>query len=121
MKNITDLEHLKKEFYKMKEEFGFAFIETDMRACFNPTRMKVIKKATLKLVEAVKSFCPNCKMPGFTITEAKKGLPCQWCNLPTQSTLSHIYTCKKCNFSSEKKYPHDKKTENPMYCDFCNP
>ena len=95
--------------------------ETDMRAMYNPTRMKVIEKATQKLVAKIKSICPHCSTPGFGITNVKSGLPCEWCGSPTNSTKAHIYQCQKCLFESEKLYPNDKKTENPMYCDYCNP
>jgi len=50
-----------------------------------------------------------------------KGLPCGQCGFPTKSTLSYVYSCKKCDFEKEEKYPNQKKHEDPMYCDFCNP
>lgn len=97
------------------------YIETDMRAHINPTRMKVIKNACEKLLNKIKSTCPNCQTPGFGIIKAEKGLKCKWCAKPTHSILAHIYQCKKCQFEERKLYPNGKKTEDPMYCDFCNP
>ncbi|MBL0883215.1 MAG: hypothetical protein IBJ16_07730, partial [Chitinophagaceae bacterium] len=96
-------------------------VETDMRAMFNPTRMKVIEKATEKLIEKIQSACPECQMPGYSITDAKSGLPCDLCGSPTRSVLAYIFQCTHCGFSEEKKYPHNKQTEDPMYCDRCNP
>ena len=121
IKGITDFDILKKHFYDFKNEYGSVYVETDMRANFNPTRMKVIEKATQKLVEKIRSLCPNCDTPGFGVTNLKSGLPCKWCGSPTKSTKSHIYQCQKCQFEQEKLYPNDKKTEDPMYCDHCNP
>lgn len=95
--------------------------ETDMRAMFNPTRMENIKELTQKLVEAINLICPKCLYPGFQITEAKKGLPCELCHLPTESTLAFVSECKACNYREEKRYPHDKTVEEAMYCNFCNP
>ena len=42
-----------------------AFIETDMRAFKNPTRMEAIEKATENLIENIQSECPKCQSPGF--------------------------------------------------------
>lgn len=120
-KGITDLKILKQTFNILNNKYGAVFVETDMRAMFNPTRMEVIENATKNLIQKVKSKCPNCKMPGFDIKKINKGLPCDLCGMPTKSALSHLYICEHCNFVKEKKYPLDKKTEDPMYCNFCNP
>ena len=121
VKGITNKEQLLKVFYSLIEKFGTAYIETDMRAMYNPTRMKVIESAVKKLSKKIKALCPVCNMPGFGITDAKEGLPCELCNFPTRSTISYIYSCQKCNYKKEEKYPKGKQTENPMYCDICNP
>ena len=121
VKGITDQSVLIDSFYKVLKQYGTAFVETDMRALFNPTRMKVIEGAAEKLVEKINSVCPVCKMPGFGITDSQPGLPCEVCNFPTRSILSHVYCCKKCAFTTTKKYPNGKQNEEPMYCDVCNP
>jgi hypothetical protein len=92
-----------------------------MRAMFNPTRMKVIEQVTHKLIEKIKSLCPNCALPGFDIVHANTGLPCENCLLPTRSTLSYLYQCKKCCYEKELHYPRGIKFEDPTYCDNCNP
>lgn len=113
---------------KLSEKFNQALcigvpvkVETDMRAHFNPTRMRVIEACAHKLVTAIKSSCPACGMPGFVVTDAEPGLPCELCHLPTRSSLKHIRTCKNCGHWNEILYPHQKQFEDPMYCDFCNP
>lgn len=121
VKGISNWDELKLNFEKFQDKYGTVHLETDMRANFNPTRMEVIEKTAQKLLEAVLSSCPNCKTPGFTISKALPGLPCNWCKTPTRSTLSYMYTCKKCNFIKEEVYPHKKTTEDPAYCDYCNP
>ena len=121
VKGISEESQLKNVFYNLMSSEGTAYIETDMRALHNPTRMKVIEAATIKLAKKINSLCPNCQMPGFGITESKAGLPCKACNFPTNSIISHIYTCQKCFFSDEKKYPNGKQTEDPIFCDVCNP
>ncbi len=121
VKGITNLDQLKSVFSHFISDGGKVYIETDMRAMYNPTRMKVIARATKKLIEKINSRCPDCQMPGFGITEAKHGLPCSVCRFPTRSILSFIFSCHKCSFTKEETYPHGKQTENPMYCDICNP
>jgi hypothetical protein len=100
---------------------GKAHLETDMRAMYNPTRMKVIEKATLNLLAKIKSLCPQCNWPGFEITEWIKGLPCEYCSMPTRRILKHIYQCKKCNHKNEIEFPGGQEYCQPQDCDFCNP
>jgi len=121
IKGITNWEKLKAIFHRFIEKYGTAFIETDMRAMYNPTRMKVIEKATKKLTDKINSRCPQCNTPGFGITDRKAGLPCSLCGFKTRSTLSYLYTCQKCAYTKEEMYPNNKTTEDPMYCNMCNP
>lgn len=120
-KGIIDEGHLKEVFHKLLGKFKSVYIETDMRALYNPLRMKVIEAATLKLITKINSLCPECSKPGFAITDAKKGLMCSLCGTPTNTTLSYLYVCEYCNYTKEEKYPHNKTSEDPMYCDNCNP
>jgi hypothetical protein len=120
-KGITSMPELLSAFHRLYQKYKRLYVETDMRAMYNPSRMKVIESVARKLVDKINSCCPECKTPGFGITEARKGLACELCGLPTQSTLSYIYQCQKCNFKEEVMYPHQKTSEDPMYCDFCNP
>lgn len=121
VKGITSKNELEATFQDLMNKYGSVYAETDMRALYNPTRMGVIKIAAQKLLETIKTECPSCKTPGYNVTDIKQGLPCSWCSAPTRSTLSFIYSCKKCSFSSEKMYPHQKTTEEPGFCDSCNP
>lgn len=100
---------------------GKALIETDMRAMYNPKRMKVIEKATINLLNKIKSLCPECGWLGFEITEWIHGLPCENCFFPTRGIAKHIYQCKTCNHKKEIKYPDNQKYSEPRFCDFCNP
>ena len=120
-KGIQSWELLEESFHMLSADNSQVVAETDMRAMYNPTRMKVIEKAAHKLVEKIKSLCPQCHEPGFGVVNIKSGLPCEWCGSPTNSTKSHIYKCQKCNFEQENMFPNNKKTEDPMFCDYCNP
>lgn len=121
VKGIVEEEVLIKTFKFFISTYGTAFVETDMRAMYNPTRMKVIEKAAYKLVAKINTRCPECNTPGLGITDARQGLKCSLCGAPTNSTLSYIYNCQHCNFTKEEMYPNNKTTEDPMYCNYCNP
>ena len=120
-KGITDWEKLENTFRQYLEKYGAVYVETDMRAMYNPTRMRVIEKATKKLIDKINSCCPECNTPGFGISNAKMGLSCLLCNFPTRSVLSYLYSCQKCAYTKEEMYPNKKTSEDPMYCDICNP
>ena len=115
------IEELVENYNFIKNADNLAYAETDMRAMYNPTRMKVIAKATERLVIKIKSLCPKCNTPGFGVVETVKGLPCEMCGLPTRSTLKHIYRCQKCSYQMENEFPFDKRVESPQFCDYCNP
>jgi len=121
VKGILDWKILSDTVDTFIQQQGSAYVETDMRAMYNPTRMLVIEKTAKKLASKIKSSCPVCFTPGLGITGIKEGLPCDLCNMPTRSILSYVYECQKCDFVKEDKYPNQKETEDPMYCDFCNP
>ncbi len=121
VKGITNPIILKNIFQVFKSNYGSAYVETDMRAMYNPGRMRVIKLAAQKLADKIASFCPQCFTPGFGVINAKPGLPCSSCGFPTRSTLLHEYQCVKCNYTEDKKYPHGKRHEEPTFCDNCNP
>ncbi len=120
-KGIKDWKILLNTYDQISKEHGIAYVETDMRAMHNPTRMKVIEKAAEKLVNKIQSKCPECNTPGFGITESKKGLPCELCHFPTSSVLSYLYSCLKCSYNKVENFPNLKQVEDPMYCDRCNP
>ncbi|MFN7249481.1 MAG: DUF6671 family protein [Anaerobacillus sp.] len=121
IKGITDSDQLRDSVAFFTKSQQTVFIETDMRAMYNPTRMNNIKLATLDLVSKMNSLCPNCQTPGFEVIEIKKGLPCQLCGFPTNMTLLQVYECKQCKRQKEVKYPNGNKHADPTYCNVCNP
>lgn len=120
-KGITSWEMLMNVYTRFLSVYGSVYLETDMRAMYNPSRMQVIEKAAIQLANKIKSLCPDCHAPGFGITKARPGLPCELCNTPTRSVLSYLYTCLKCAHTKEEMYPNNKYTEDPGFCDNCNP
>lgn len=106
-------------YFFSKSKTGKVFIENDLRAFANPTRMINIKNATINLVERLKSHCPSCGTPDFWVTHHITGLLCGSCGMKTKETIATVLECKKCKHKQEVK----SKTEfaDPGKCDFCNP
>lgn len=73
---------------------GGPFVEADMRAHRNPTRMAAIERATRDLVRRFQSHCPQCDHRGFDVTERIPGLPCSWCGDPTEAIIAEALTCR---------------------------
>lgn len=121
IKDIPDDNTLLEAFHKLKTNHKQVFVETDMRAMNNPSRMIVIEETTKTLIKQLLSYCPACGFPGFNVTHALTGLPCDLCGLPTNTTRSLVYSCQHCDYTKEELFPNGKSTEDPMYCDYCNP
>ena len=98
-----------------------AHVETDMRALYNPTRMKAIAQATQDLIQKVQQPCPQCHFPGFSIVQRHPGLPCQLCGAPTLLTHSVLYHCQHCQFQQSQFFPDAIRFADPMHCFYCNP
>ena len=96
------------------------FLETDMRAHANPTRMEVIRLAAEDLVKKLNSPCPSCGLPGFWIVERLSGLPCADCGAPTRETRAEVHGCPKCAHRITRERT-DRQSADPSRCDYCNP
>ncbi len=118
-KGIIDFHVLEEVVTSALKEQTIIFIETDMRALYNPTRMENIAQAAAKLVAKLQSFCPHCGSPGFDVIDHKLGLPCSWCGMPTQQIQALIYGCQFCTFTHQ--VPEERTTADPQFCSFCNP
>lgn len=99
---------------------GAAFVETDMRAHLNPTRMAAIARAGADLVRRYVSRCPACAQPGFAVTTRIAGLPCRWCAAPTGLARAEVLTCAACGHREERP-ASDQATADPAQCPQCNP
>jgi hypothetical protein len=97
-----------------------AFIEMDMRAHFNPTRMKAIERATVDLVRKFRSRCPVCCHPGFDVTERIPGLLCEWCEKPTRVIKTEALICTACGHRVDRPATEQIRAE-PGKCESCNP
>lgn len=100
-------------------ETNAVFAETDLRACYSPSRMQRIGEAADDLLRRLTCLCPACQSPGYGISGHEKGLPCRQCRLPTRQTAAAIWTCPRCGFSERDAsgYPE----ADPQFCELCNP
>ncbi len=96
------------------------FLETDMRAHANPTRMENIGLAAEDLAGKLCSLCPACGTPGFWIVERVAGLPCGDCGAPTRETRAEVHGCLQCAHRVTRERT-DKECADAGRCDYCNP
>ena len=120
-KGITDPQQLRTSAEQLLESQKSGYVETDMRAMFNPSRMQVIGETAQLLLQKLNSHCPSCQFPGFSVTSAEQGLPCSLCGTPSSAALAHLLVCSHCQHEAKVSFPHGKKTEDPQYCQVCNP
>ncbi len=119
-KEITEAAALEAAVQEARRRCGAAFVETDMRAHRNPTRMSAIARATRDLARRFNSQCPNCNHPGFAVTERLRGLPCAWCGEPTRAIIAEVLICQSCGHREERSVA-TVPTVDPGQCDGCNP
>ena len=97
-----------------------AWIETDMRAHMNPTRMRSIERATRDLARVARSLCLRCGLPGYVVTSRVPGLPCADCGSETRMPRAEVLSCVGCGAREERRVD-GLEVAPPGVCDLCNP
>lgn len=120
-KGIADRERLRAVAGTLLADRGSCWVETDLRAMANPTRMRVIAETAERFAHELVSSCPACSECWFRITEALPGLPCELCGWPTQSVRAYRRSCRSCGHQLEVLRPDGKSHEEPGHCAHCNP
>ena len=118
-KGITDEDALRSVCTPRLNGPGSVWLETDMRAHLNPTRMEAIGVATADLVRRLQARCPACAYPDWT-PQVRGGRPCAWCNGPTGEAWKEVYLCEACGHGAERFIDPERKGE-PGHCSYCNP
>ena len=120
IKGILDPAQLEQAVQDTLRLHGRAWIETDMRAHLNPTRMRSIERAAQALAHAARSLCPSCARPGYVLVQCIGGLPCADCGEPTAKARAEVFACAGCGRREERPLAgasHATADE----CPFCNP
>jgi hypothetical protein len=119
-KDLEDVAGLASSVERAIRLCGCAWVETDMRAHRNPTRMAAIARATRDLVQRFRSRCPRCDRPGFDTVEHIQGLPCRSCGNATRQISAGRMCCDGCGHTLVKLLAKVPFAE-PASCDVCNP
>ncbi len=115
-----ELEESFKESLKLSDKKK-VWVETDMRAHMNPSRMEVIRELGTKLAQRLATYCPSCLAPGWGNIRVKKGLECSWCGEETENIKNEIFGCTKCAFEDSRERSDGLKKSEPAHCQSCNP
>ncbi|WP_309643964.1 DUF6671 family protein [Phenylobacterium sp.] len=118
-KDVVDHAALEDAVGQVVAKCGAAFVEADMRAHRNPTRMRAVERAAGDLVRRFRNRCPACAHPGFDVTE-RTGLPCEGCGLPTHVVRLEVLTCSACAYR-EARFATSATTADTQHCESCNP
>lgn len=121
IKGIAHAEQLSSTAEQLIAAHGSCWVETDLRAMANPTRMGVIAETAERFAQELSTLCPSCGACWFRITEALPGLPCLGCGWPTQSVRAFRRTCHVCGHSVDTPRDDGKTGEDPGACGVCNP
>jgi hypothetical protein len=120
-KGVCSWESLNEAFAQAQAQSstGVVFVENDLRAHVNPTRMANILAATADLIVRMHTRCARCDSPGFGFAESLPGLRCRGCGQPTQVARAERFECVACKHEEVQDLSdHDA---DPSRCDFCNP
>ena len=120
-KGITQLEELHSIVKSSFKNQSTIRLETDMRAMMNPTRMRIINKLAIKLVQRLQKKCSQCSTHGFGKTSVTGKLLCGSCGTKTELYKFKVQSCIKCDY--QEFYPRADGFEyaDQQYCPYCNP
>ncbi|NBW50293.1 MAG: hypothetical protein EBR49_09435 [Betaproteobacteria bacterium] len=116
-KDCQDLESLENRVRQVLAH-GPVWLETDMRAHRNPTRMRMIERCAGLLSQRLACHCPACASYGFGEETPIAGAPCESCGLATLATMAKKISCDVCG--------HEQRVElvtsvPASRCNYCNP
>lgn len=122
VKDVRDREALRDAFVTTRNRSteGEVFVECDLRAHRNPARRLTIAAACDDLLVRLRSLCPRCDAPGFSIVRRLEGLRCRLCDAPTNDWAAEQWRCVRCPHV-ENRARHGLTHADPRHCPFCNP
>lgn len=120
-KGLSDRDELEARFALLHARHGAAWVELDLRAHANPTRMRAIQTAAREFAAELARLCPRCSAPHFAIARQIPGLPCAQCGEPTASLLAQVRRCEPCGAEQREERADGRREEDPGACEACNP
>ncbi|GAB3772986.1 hypothetical protein GCM10028818_13850 [Spirosoma horti] len=120
IESLAALEEAYKEAKRYSAQ-GKVWVETDMRASYNPTRMQLIGELATLLAKRLSCICPSCQTPGWGNVSLEKGLPCRECGNETHLIKTKIDGCVKCNYKQFRGRSDGLTQADPGQCNVCNP
>lgn len=120
-KGIQTWQELEAAFAKAKQLSvgGVVFVENDLCAHMNPSRMRTIQTAARDLAERISQHCEKCQCPGFGLVRKLSGLPCRDCGDPTLVPIADVLACVRCGHTESRAI--SATAADPAHCDSCNP
>ncbi|MBX9924065.1 MAG: hypothetical protein K2Y01_08135 [Rhabdochlamydiaceae bacterium] len=120
-KGIQSIDHLYDAFEKSRlvSSDKQVWVETDMRAHKNPTRMAQLEKLAKEMAQRLATPCPVCSIPGWGPVDRMRGLSCADCGAETNLIKAVIWGCCQCPY--KESIPVDQALAEPQYCPLCNP
>lgn len=120
-KGITAATKLRAAVAALLTDAARVWLESDLRAHHNPTRMAVIAAAAADLVANARRLCPACGTPGLSPRTPVFGLPCRWCGGETGLVLEQVYGCDRCGDQAKRPRDDGRTHADPSECPVCNP
>ena len=97
---------------------GPVWLETDMRAHRNPTRLAMIRRCAEQLASLLQSHCPVCNSIGFGEVSPIYGATCEVCGTATSALKARVTHCTVCRHSMQETV---RNTVPAARCHYCNP
>lgn len=120
LKGIRDKAVLIQAIQDLSSFYGSVVVESDLRACFSPSRMRNIESCARLLASRIKSHCPACVSPGWGKVAPVFGLPCADCGSHVEQVVrADRYGCVRCDFT--EVFARSSSVAEPRFCDSCNP
>ena len=120
-KGIAERATLERLARELLAAHGEAWVETDLRAHCNPTRMRALEHAARAFADELATPCPHCLAPHFRVARPLLGLPCGDCGEPTELARALERRCDPCGLSLELPRPDGLTAADPAQCAACNP
>lgn len=120
-KDLLDLDALEAAARELLRDHDRLWVELDLRAHRNPTRLRAIERAAHEFASELARLCPRCGAAHYRVVEALPGLPCGECGEPTRSVRARARACADCHAREEEPRADGKLVEDPGFCELCNP